>query len=269
MRLPLAVYTDPPMMNGSFKLFRVFGIDVSIHWSWFLMAVLIVPRMPYFDSIVWKGLLFLTLFAIVILHEFGHALACRSVGGLARNIILWPLGGVAFVSPPQRPGAVLWSIAAGPLVNVLLVPVTILAYILVRGELAWPSETNNLQLYCFAVMGMNLMLLIFNMLPIYPLDGGQVLMSLLWFVVGRVKALKIASFIGLIAAGALGVWALMNGDMWMLVMTAFIGFQAYNGFRMANAMSRMDPRQFDERLAKQSAEQDVEDRLRTEVDPWR
>ena len=57
------------------------------------------------------------------MHEFGHALACRQVGGKANQIMLWPLGGVAYVSPPQRPGAMLWSIAAGPLVNVVLVPV--------------------------------------------------------------------------------------------------------------------------------------------------
>jgi Zn-dependent protease len=58
-----------------------------------------------------------------LFHEFGHALACRQVGGQADLIVLWPLGGVAYVSPPPRPGALLWRIAAGPLVNVLLVPV--------------------------------------------------------------------------------------------------------------------------------------------------
>ena len=66
---------------------------------------------------------YLALFVIVLLHEFGHALACRQVGGQADQIVLWPLGGVAYVAPPPRPGATLWSIAAGPLVNVVLVPV--------------------------------------------------------------------------------------------------------------------------------------------------
>ena len=60
---------------------------------------------------------------IVLIHEFGHQLACRSVGGQTHDIVLWPLGGVAYVSPPQRPGAQLWSIAAGPLVNVILFPI--------------------------------------------------------------------------------------------------------------------------------------------------
>ena len=66
---------------------------------------------------------YLSLFLIVLIHEFGHQLACRSVGGKTHDIVLWLLGGVAYVSPPQRPGAQLWSIAAGPLVNVALIPV--------------------------------------------------------------------------------------------------------------------------------------------------
>ena len=264
------------MQNGSFKLFRAFGIDVSLHWSWFLMAALIIPQMDYFnaqglDELLWQTLLFVTLFVIVILHEFGHALACRSVGGESRDIILWPLGGVAFVKPPARPGAVLWSIAAGPLVNVLLIPVTIVAYLAVGG---WglgarPMAGTDLQLYCFAVMGMNFMLLVFNMMPIYPLDGGQVLMSLLWFVVGRPAALKIASIIGLVAAGMLGVLALMWGDLWLLLITGFVALQAFNGYRLANDMAHMDPRKVDERQAKRDDDQSMEDRLRAEVDPWR
>ena len=70
-----------------------------------------------------RGWNILALFLIVLIHEFGHQLACRSVGGQTHDIVLWPLGGVAYVSPPQRPGAQLWSIAAGPLVNVVLIPV--------------------------------------------------------------------------------------------------------------------------------------------------
>jgi Zn-dependent protease len=71
----------------------------------------------------WSIAEYLGLFLIVLTHEFGHAMACRQVGGTANRIMLWPLGGVAYVDPPQRPGAMLWSIAAGPLVNVALIPV--------------------------------------------------------------------------------------------------------------------------------------------------
>ena len=95
---------------GSYHLFRLFGIQVQVHWSWFLVAVIQLKYSRLFDHVLWHLVVYLSLFAIVLLHEFGHALACRSVGGQADRIMLWPLGGIAFVRPPLRPGAVLWSI---------------------------------------------------------------------------------------------------------------------------------------------------------------
>src|SRR5690349_13235060 len=110
--------------QGSFKILRMAGIDVFLHWSWFFVAVFeINSRSGRYSSIAWNVLEYLALFLIVTAHEFGHALACRQVGGKADRIVLWPLGGVAYVAPPPRPGATLWSIAAGPLVNVALIPV--------------------------------------------------------------------------------------------------------------------------------------------------
>ena len=113
-------------MQGAFRLFRVVGITVFLHWSWFVVAIIeFQQRSQRYTSPLWNALEYLALFGLVLLHEFGHALACRQVGGQADRILLWPLGGVAFVNPPQRPGAMLWSIAAGPLVNVVLVPVVL------------------------------------------------------------------------------------------------------------------------------------------------
>src|ERR1039457_5671476 len=112
-----------PTRQGSIRLFRFAGIDVYLNWLWFLAAVYLVQlTMKNYTSMLWPVLECLALFLIVLLHEFGHALACRQVGGQANLIVLWPLGGVAYVTPPLRPGAVLWSIAAGPLVNVVLTP---------------------------------------------------------------------------------------------------------------------------------------------------
>src|SRR6266498_2619365 len=117
-----------PTRSGSFHLFRFAGVDVFLHWSWFLVAVYDINYRKFlYSSVLWNVLEYVALFVIVLLHEFGHSLACRSVGGQANQIVLWPLGGVAYVSPPPRPGAMLWSIAAGPLVNVLLAPVFTLA----------------------------------------------------------------------------------------------------------------------------------------------
>src|ERR1700739_4691677 len=108
--------------QGSIWLFRFAGIDVYLHWLWFVALVIQIQRHSY-TSLSWSVAEYLSGFVIVLLHEFGHALACRSVGGQANQIVLWLLGGVAYVSPPQRPGAQLWSIAAGPLVNVVLLPI--------------------------------------------------------------------------------------------------------------------------------------------------
>src|ERR1700733_8559323 len=128
-----------PTRKGSFRLFKLFGIEVFLHWSWFLVAIYEVQiRKGLYSSITWNILEYLTLFLIVLTHEFGHALACRSVGGQANQIVLWPFGGVAYVSPPQRPGAVLWSIVAGPLVNVILFPILSLLWWI--GDSEWGND---------------------------------------------------------------------------------------------------------------------------------
>src|SRR6185369_4704585 len=142
------------------------------------------------------------------MHEFGHSLACRSVGGQADQIVLWPLGGVAYVAPPPRPGATLWSIAAGPLVNVVLLPILTVLRVLSR-SLGWAESMPDAHALLRAVWLINLVLLLFNLLPIYPLDGGQILRSLLWFVLGRARSLLVATilgFVGVIAFIGLAIW---------------------------------------------------------------
>ncbi len=133
---------------------------------------------------MWGGIECIGLFSIVLLHEFGHALACRQTGGKADRIVLWLLGGVAYVQPPPRPGAFLWSIAAGPLVNVVLIPVTWGFYFWGIHQ-PWADQAPDLLICAGKLAGLNIGLLIFNMMPVYPLDGGQILQSLLWFVIGR------------------------------------------------------------------------------------
>src|SRR2546425_9213436 len=133
-----------PTRKGSFHLFRFAGIDLYLHWSWFVVAAFeIENRVSGYSSLTWNALEYLALFGIVLLHEFGHALACRQVGGQANQIVLWPLGGVAYVAPPPRPGATLWSIAAGPLVNEVLLPVLTVLMVL-GGWLGWDHAAPDL-----------------------------------------------------------------------------------------------------------------------------
>src|SRR3984957_10832656 len=212
----------PSSRQGAIRLFRFSGIDVFLHWSWFLVAAYeIQTRKGSYSSLTWNVLEYLALFLIVMIYEFGHALACRQVGGTANQIVLWPLGGVAFVNPPPRPGATLWSIAAGPLVNVGLVPLLSLAGFLSR-SLGWAEAMPNAHEWLRAVWFMNLGLLIFNMLPIYPLDGGQILRSLLWFVMGRARSLMAATIIGFLGVAGLIVLAVKSQSVWFGVMSAFI-----------------------------------------------
>ena len=167
------------------------------------------PFEAYDGSFFWNVLEYPTLFGIVLMHEFGHALACRQVGGKAEQIVLWPLGGVAYVAPPQRPGATLWSIAAGPLVNVILAPIfTGLFFLAMNAGLAetHPDFYQYVQAVCF----INFALIIFNLLPIYPLDGGQIVRSLLWFVCGRARSLLISSMIGFVGVAGLVAMAILG-----------------------------------------------------------
>src|SRR5262249_35020785 len=100
---PLSRRTMFGLQFGAFPLFRVAGIAVYLHWPWLVVASLVVKlRLNNYNWPAWNLVEYLSLFVIVLLHEFGHALACRSVGGEAERIILWPLGGVAYVLPPPR-----------------------------------------------------------------------------------------------------------------------------------------------------------------------
>src|SRR5205814_2182443 len=156
----------PSFKNGSLRLFRFAGIDVFLHWAWFLVAAFeISNRTRNYSSPVWNVLEYLTLFLIVMVHEFGHALACRQVGGIADRIMQWPLGGVAYVDPPPRPGATLWSIAAGPLVTLALIPILKLIGISSR-SFGWAATMPDAYAFLSAIWFMNWGLLIFNLLPI-------------------------------------------------------------------------------------------------------
>ncbi|HTG43434.1 MAG TPA: site-2 protease family protein, partial [Verrucomicrobiae bacterium] len=164
-----------PTRQGSFHLFRFSGINVYLHWSWFVIAFYsISTRRDHYSWFGWNVYEYLALFAIVLMHEFGHSLACRQVGGQADQIVLWPLGGVAYVNPPPRPAATLWSIAAGPLVNVGLVP--ILTFVAFQTDSFHFDNTrlSDLQEFIRTLWIINIGLLGFNLLPIYPLDGGQI-----------------------------------------------------------------------------------------------
>ena len=229
-----------PTRQGSIRLFRLWGIDVHLHWSWFLVAVYsISTRIPNYSTPVWGALEYLALFLIVLLHEFGHALACRQVGGTSDQIVLWPLGGVAYVAPPSRPGATLWSIAAGPLVNVALVPV-LLGLVTLSRRAGWSADVPDLDRLLRAVSFINLSLLVFNLLPVYPLDGGQILRSLLWYPFGKARSLMVATVIGFVGGAALVALAVWMTSIWIGVMAFFLLSYCWRSFQQARALLQLE-----------------------------
>lgn len=221
-----------PPPRGAIRVARVFGIDVHVHWAWLLVAaVMIEARSGTYSGILWNATEYLALFGIVLLHEFGHALACKSVGGRAEHILLWPLGGVAYVRPPQRPGPTLWVSAAGPLVNVVLLPITLTASFLAQGIVPDTDLAN----FALAIAVINGIVLVFNLLPVFPLDGGQILRSLAWFFMGPHRSLTLAAVVGLIGAGGLLVLGVAIEDWWLLLIALFALMSSWGGFRVARA----------------------------------
>lgn len=224
--------------QGTFRLFQVRGITVYLHWSWFVVALYeIQQRSGQYKSLLWNVLEYLALFALVLMHEFGHSLACRQVGGTAERIVLWPLGGVAFVNPPPRPGATLWSIAAGPLVNVVLVPV--LLGIGLALSAAHVHVSNDVARFLVSLWWINTGLLVFNLMPVYPLDGGQILRSLLWFPFGRARSLLIASIVGFVGVGVVILLAWVWQSVWTGIMAVFILMNCWGGLKQSFALARL------------------------------
>ncbi|MCX8107771.1 MAG: M50 family metallopeptidase [Verrucomicrobiae bacterium] len=226
--------------KGAVKLFKFAGIQVYLHWSWFLVAAYeSVWRRSFYASPIWNAIEYVSLFGLVLLHEFGHALACRSVGGRANEIVLWPLGGVAYVVPPERPGAMLWSIAAGPLVNVVMMPV--LGFLWFGSHaMQLDKVMPDLVAWIRTLSFLNVMILSFNLLPVYPLDGGQILRSLLWFAVGRARSLAVASAIGFVGVAALFAVAMWTKSGWLAVIAMFMVMNCWRGLNQARLLAHVD-----------------------------
>jgi Zn-dependent protease len=226
-------------LQGAFRIFRLAGVDVFLHWSWFFVALIeIQARKRTYSSPLWNVLEYLALFLIVLTHEFGHAMACRQVGGDANRIMLWPFGGVAYVKPPQRPGATLWSIAAGPLVNVALAPLLFGAFMAARSA-GLAHTMPDFYRFLFYVLWIDIGLLIFNILPIYPLDGGQILRSLLWFVIGRARSLIVATVLGFVGIAGLIALAVFTRSIWTALIAVYLLVSCWSGLKQARYLLRI------------------------------
>ena len=122
--------------------------------------------------------------------------------------------------------------------NVALVPILSVLGMASR-SLGWATAMPDLQGLLRAIWFINFVLLIFNILPIYPLDGGQILRSLLWYVMGRARSLMVAAIIGLVGAAGLIVLALWSRSVWYGAISAFMLMNCWTGLKQAQALSRL------------------------------
>jgi len=222
-------------MRGSFRLLRIAGIDLRVHFTFPL--VLLLGAVEWGDRHGAPGALFgillmLALFACVVLHELGHSLVARRLGIPVREIVLLPIGGVAMlVRTPRRPLHELLIAAAGPVVSGLLALAfagllagaypglgLVDARRLVDPQQAAPA----LRTLLAWLLTANLGLLLFNLIPAFPMDGGRMLRALLATFLGFQRATRIAATLGQIVATLLGVVAVVAGNLFLALIAVFV-----------------------------------------------
>lgn len=210
------------MMGWSISLGRIAGTEVRIHLTFFLLvawfAVSAGSRGGQAAAV--EAVVFiLAVFACVLAHEYGHVLMARRFGIGTRDITLLPIGGVASIERmPEKPGQELLIALAGPAVNVViaLVLFTIFGARLDAEKMAAAVEDQRIDLVTRLAL-VNVMLVVFNMIPAFPMDGGRVLRALLSYKLDRTRATRIAASIGQAVAFGLGFLGLFGNPMLLFI----------------------------------------------------
>lgn len=219
-------------MKSAFRLLRVAGIDIKIHFTFPL--VLVMGAFQWADhgtsGAVFGALLMLSLFVCVVLHELGHSLVAQRFGIDVREIILLPIGGVAMLGKmPRRPLHELLIAVAGPLVNVVIAG-ALIAYLGTSGQLSLDGQDMvnlskagpSTETFLKWLLAANVSLVVFNLLPAFPMDGGRILRAILAMFMGFSRATRLATGIGQILALALGLFAIFNGQILLAFVAAFV-----------------------------------------------
>ena len=209
-------------MKWSFKLGRFLGIDVFVHFTFLILLVVIgiahwLPERSLATAL--SGMLFFSLlFLCVLLHEYGHALMARRFGVGTRDITLLPIGGVARLERiPEKPVQELWVALAGPAVNVVIA-LLLTAWLTLQN--AWePLSTLGIADGSLVerLLAVNMGLVIFNMLPAFPMDGGRVLRAVLAMRMDHARATNIAATVGKTMAVLFAIYGLFANPMLILI----------------------------------------------------
>ncbi len=223
-------------MLRSWKLGQAFGIGIYVHWTFLLLPLYVF----FVDS--GGGQLFQALFSVfllcavfgcVILHELGHALMARYYGIATRDITLYPIGGVARLERmSERPWEEFWIAVAGPAVNVVIA-LFLAGLLLLSGHtdfsgllLALPEtiSTNLIVAATQLLFLSNLVLVAFNLLPAFPMDGGRVLRALLAAWLGRLRATEFAAGLSAVMAIGIFMWGIYITSLFPMLIAAFVFF---------------------------------------------
>jgi Zn-dependent protease/CBS domain-containing protein len=235
-------------MGGSFKIGRAFGIDVKVHWTFLLLLAFFAfagyQRTGSLTNALVTTVIILALFLCVLLHEYGHSLVAQRLGIEIQDITLLPIGGLARLkSLPEKPWDEVKIALAGPLVNVVLAPVFFGVALLLGGGLAMPTnilEGTQSAAQVFSYLGfINVALVVFNMIPAFPMDGGRVLRGLLATRLGAVRATDISSTVGQFFAVAFFLIGLLSSNFLLALVAVFIFFGASGEAQMVRQRELM------------------------------
>jgi Zn-dependent protease len=225
-------------MTWAWRIARVSGIDIKVHVTFPLILVLAGWQGGARHGVggaVFGVSLALALFLCVTLHELGHSVAAQHFGIPVRQIVLLPLGGVAMISRnPDKPVQELLIAVAGPLVSMgivgVLLPLAGAALMatgfdgrgLVEGLIGSPSPTS----FVVWLLAANVTIVLFNLIPAFPLDGGRVLRALLAMWMDFPRATRIASKVGEVFAVVFGLFGVLTGNFVLVLVAVFVFFGA-------------------------------------------
>ncbi len=231
-------------MKWKFKIGRYAGIDVYIHMTFFLLLLWVAAshwaRGAGIGGMIIGIVFILAIFACVTLHEFGHALAARHFGIKTRDIMLLPIGGVARLERmPHKPVQEIYVALAGPAVNLVIAGLTYL-WLMLTSSFAPISEISVVSgPFMERLMMVNLFLLVFNMIPAFPMDGGRVLRALLAMRTDYSRATQRAAQVGQGFAMLFGLAGLMIGNPMLVFIALFVWIGAAQETGMANMNTAM------------------------------
>ncbi len=233
------------MFSSAYKIAQVAGIPIRIHWSFgfFFVWIAYIGNRAGMDL---RGIMMLCLFAIVlfccvVLHELGHAMMARRYEVQTKDIIISPIGGLArLLHMPQNPRHELLIAIAGPLVNFVIAIIVGTGLLMFGSKGLLPTGDpayifNDLSNFLPALFLLNTVLIVFNLIPAFPMDGGRIFRALLSMRLTRERATRIATMFGQVIAVLFVIWGIYRGDFILSFIGVFVFFSAANEYKMVMA----------------------------------